>query len=145
MARSALADGAVLISPLTDQFRFEGADVIGELLEDVFTVMTEVRFTDTIVDGDLAVLFATARVGDRALEEAQRIRLDESGLISEITLFMRPIPALTALLRGIGPKVARRQGKPGVARVLTAAGAALDAIAAGGDARFVPLAAPPSR
>lgn len=144
-ARAALAHDAVLISPLTNQFRFEGAEVIGELLEDVFTVMTDIRFTDKLTDGDLVVLFATARVGDRVLEEAQRIRLNESGLIRELTLFMRPIPALTALLRGLGPKVARRQGKSGVAQVLTVAGAALDAMAASGDARFVPLAASPPR
>lgn len=142
LARTALADDAVLISPLTAQFRFEGGDVVEELLEDVFRVLTEIRFEDELVDGDRAALFATARVGDRVLGEAQRLRLDGDGLIRELTLFMRPIPAMTALLRGLGPLVAQRQGKAGTARLLIGAGALLDGIASSGDARLVPLAAP---
>jgi hypothetical protein len=142
LARTAFADDAVLISPLTTQFRFEGGDAIEELLEDVFQVLTDIRYTDQITDGDRIALFAEGRLGDRFLEEAQRIRLGADGLIQEITVFARPIPALTALLRGLGPRVARRQGKPGIARVLGVAGAVLDGMASSGDARFIPLARP---
>jgi hypothetical protein len=142
LARTALADDAVLVSPLTAQFRFEGSGAIGELLEDVFRIMTEIRFEDTIIDGDRVALFASAKIGGRVLGEAQRLRLDRSGLIHELTLFMRPIPAMTALLRELGPLVARRQGKPGIARLLSGAGAVLDGIAFSGDTRFVPLAGP---
>jgi hypothetical protein len=142
LARTALADGAVLISPLTELFRFEGGDTIAELLDDVFAVLTDIRFTDQIADADRIALFARARIGDRALEEAQRLRLDGSGLIGELTIFLRPLPALTALLRALGPRVARRQGKPMLAHVVGAAGAALDGMAVSGDARFMPLVRP---
>jgi hypothetical protein len=94
--------------------------------------------------GDRVALFASARIGDVSLGEAQQIRLDDNGLLSEITLFMRPIPAMTALLRALGPRMARRQGRPGVAHVLVAAGTLLDGVASRGDARFVPLASPRS-
>jgi hypothetical protein len=145
LARTVLATEAVLVSPLTSQFRFEGGDVVEELLEDVFQVLTGIRFEDELVDGDRVALFATGRVGDRLLGEAQRLRLDEDGLIREITLYMRPIPAMTALLRGLGPLVARRQGKPATARLLAGAGAMLDGIASSGDARLVTLAGPGGR
>jgi hypothetical protein len=142
LARTALAEDAVLISPLTSQFRFEGRDAIGELLDDVFRVLTGIRFADEFVDGDRVALFATGHVGDRTLGEAQRLRLDDRGHIRELTLYMRPIPAMTALLRDLGPLVARRQGRPWIARLLTGTGGMLDSIAAGGDARLVPLAGP---
>lgn len=142
LARTALADDAVLVSPLTSQFRFQGGDVVEELLQDVFRVLTGIRFEDEFIDGNRAALFATARVGDQVLGEAQRLRLDRDGLIRELTLFMRPIPAMTALLRNLGPLVARRQGKPATARLLLATGAMLDGIATSGDARLVPLAGP---
>jgi hypothetical protein len=144
LARTALADDAVLVSPLTEQFRFEGGNAIAELLEDVFQLLTEFHFEDEIVNGDRVALFATARVGRRMLGESQRLRLSD-GLIHEVTLFMRPIPAMTALLRGLGPLTARRQGKPAVAGLLFGAGALLDGVASSGDARLVPLVRPTQR
>jgi hypothetical protein len=145
LARTALAEEAVLVSPLTSQFQFVGRDVIGELLEDVFGVAGNFHYEDEFRAADSVALFATARIGSVALGEAQRLRLDKQGMIAEITLFMRPIPAMTALLRGLGPRVARRQGRPGVARILSVAGAALDGVASSGDVRFVPLAGPLNR
>lgn len=142
LARTALADDAVLVSPLTEQFRFEGGDTIAELFDDAFAVLTEIRFTDQITDHDRIALVAQARIGDRAVEEAQRLRLDGSGLIGELTIFLRPLPALTALLRALGPRVSRRLGKPGTARLLGVAGAALDGMATSDDARFMPMVRP---
>ncbi len=144
-ARAVLAEDAVLVSPLTSQFRFEGADEVEALLTDVFRVMTGIHYDDRFDDGDRVALFASATIAGRQMSEAQRLRLDADGRIREVTLFMRPIPAMTALLRALGPLTARRQGKPGLEIVLRGAGAVLDGIASSGDARFVPLAAPGER
>ncbi|KRE21823.1 nuclear transport factor 2 family protein [Agromyces sp. Soil535] len=140
-----LAPDVVLVSPLTDRFRFEGRSQLFELLDDVFAVMRDIRFVDELraADGRTVMLSATARIADRVdVTELQRLRLGEANTIAEITIAMRPLPALTALLRALGPRVARRQGHPLRAPLLGAAGAMLDSVAASGDRRFLPLAAP---
>ena len=143
-AAEALAEDVVLVSPVTEQFAFRGRDELRELLTSVFEVFTDIRYTDDLRSGTTVALFATGRVGGTVLQEAQRLRLDERGRIRELTLFMRPIPALTAFVRALGPPTARRQGRPGVARVLAVAGAFLDTVATSGDRRFLPLARPES-
>lgn len=142
LASTALSDDAVLISPLTDGFAFRGRDEIRDLLTSAFSVLHGIRFESEVRQGDDVVLFATATVRGRVLNECQRIRLDDAGLISELTLYMRPLPAVTAFTRALGPVIARAQGRAGTARVLTAAGALLDGVATSGDTTFMPLAVP---
>lgn len=57
-------------------------------------------------------LFYYAHTGNQAIEEAQLLRLDNGGLITEITLFGRPLPGLTAVMADIGPRLLRRQNRP---------------------------------
>ncbi|MBN8882951.1 MAG: hypothetical protein J0H73_11630 [Salana multivorans] len=140
----ALTEDAVLVSPFTERFTFRGRTEIEELLGSVFEVFTDVRFTDDLRSDGRAALFAQGRVGRLTLHEAQHLRLADDGRVREVTLLLRPLPAATAFLRALGPRVARRQGRPGAARVLTVAGAFLDTVAASGDERFVPLARPDS-
>lgn len=140
----ALTDDAVLISPITDQFVFRGRTEIEQLLVSVFEVFTDITYTDDVRSGDQVALFAHGRVGDITLHEAQHLKLDADGRIRELTLMMRPLPAVTRFLRELGPKVARGQGRAGAARVLTVAGAFLDTVAASGDSQFIPLARPES-
>lgn len=132
----------VLISPLTDQFRFTGRDALCGLLDSAFTVIQDICFHDVVGGGDTYALFYSASVGSRDLEEAQLIRLDAGGLINEVTLFIRPLPALTALMAGLGPALARHDRRPTLARFLSAATAPLAAMTRFGDKRIVPLAAP---
>src|SRR5687768_11146410 len=49
---------------------------------------------------------------------AQLLRLNPDGLIREITFFGRPLPALTEVMAGIGPRLLRRQRRPGLARLV---------------------------
>jgi ketosteroid isomerase-like protein len=141
-AATALAENVILVSPLTDQFAFEGREQVRELLTSVFEVMTGIRFTAQVGSGSSVVLLASATVRGRSLDESQHLELDANGLIVHITLYMRPLPAVTALLRGLGPRVARRQGRSLVAAVLRPAGALLDTVASSGDSTFMPLARP---
>jgi hypothetical protein len=142
LAAEVLADDAVLISPLTDGFAFRGREQIRELLVSAFEVLDGIRFDGEVRGDDEVVLFATTTVRGRTLNECQRLRLDDSGLIRELTLYMRPLPAVTAFTRALGPVIARAQGHAGTARVLTAAGALLDGVASSGDRTFMPMAAP---
>jgi hypothetical protein len=84
-------------------------------------------------------------VGTQPFEEAQLLRLDDTAHIREITLFGRPMPALTALMITLGPKLARRQGRRGLAALLRAGTARVHAMVTFGDRRVVPLTRPGAR
>lgn len=141
-AATALADDVLLVSPLTDGFAFQGREEVRELLAAVFTVLTGVVYREELRDGDRVALFASATVRGVAIEESQLIRLDAEGMISEIRFSMRPLPALTAFVRALGPVIARSRGRKGTAAVLTAAGGFLDSVARSGDRVFLPMGAP---
>lgn len=142
-AVAALAADAELISPLTAQFTFRGRGEISQLLEAVFEVVSDYRYERDLRGDREAFLTVRAQVRGVELHEVQHLELDQDGAISRITMAGRPLPALTALTRALGPALSRRQGNPAVARKLTLAGAFLDAVARTGDARYVPLAGPP--
>jgi len=141
-AAACLAAGVVLVSPLTDQFRFRGREQVRAVLDAVFAVVDDFAFDSAVGEGQTRALLCRGRVGGQVLEEVQWLRLDGAGLIAEITLFCRPLPALTALMQALGPELARRQGSPGLAAFLAAATGPLHAMTSLGDRRIVPLAAP---
>lgn len=142
LAASVLATDAVLVSPLTTRFTFCGPAEIEELLAGVFEILGDYRYErDMRGDGE-AFLSAWARVRGVDLHELQHLELAGDGTISRITIAMRPLVALTAFAREIGPVMARRQGSSATARKLALAGALLDSVAGTGDRKFIPLAAP---
>ena len=143
-ALTALAAHAELVSPLTDQFRFRDPSEIGQLLDAVFEVVSDYRYERDLRGDGEAFLTSRARVDGIELHEFQHLELDRDGAIARITLAVRPLLALTALTRALGPALARRQGHPARARRLACAGALLDAVARAGDRKYVPLAAPDS-
>ena len=101
----AFADGAVLHSPIT--FRpFEGKEAIARLLGILMQVFQDFRYTDelTAEDGTRALLFRT-RVGDRDVEGLDLIRFDETGLIRDFTVMVRPRSAVEALLREVSSRL----------------------------------------
>jgi hypothetical protein len=143
-AAACLASQVELVSPLTEQFLFRGRQQVHDLLTVAFTAIDDIQFHTRLRDRATRALFYRARIGSQILEEAQLLRLDDAGLIQEITLFIRPLPALTGLMSALGPKLARQQGRPRLAVFLAASAAPLHALARAGDQRIVPLAAPPS-
>jgi hypothetical protein len=137
-----LAPGVELISPLTAQFTFKGRDQVANVLTAAFEVITEIRYHTEVGDDRTRALFYYGQCGRQAFEEAQLIRLDAEGLITEITLFGRPLPGLTAVMTRIAPAVLRLQGRGRLGRVLGAATVPLHAMAVSGEQRVVPLADP---
>jgi len=141
-AAGCLAPDVELISPLTERFRFVGAQQVEVLLAEAFTVIDDLAFHTRVQDATTAALFYRGRMGEQSLEEAQLLRLDASGRIREITLFCRPLPALTTLMARLGPALARQQGRRGLATGLSLATGPLDVMARFGERRIVPRAAP---
>jgi hypothetical protein len=144
-AVAALSPEVTLISPITDQFTFHGHGQLRDLLEVALAAIDGITYTDQVAEGRTVALFYEATVGGTRLHEAQRLRLADDGLIAEITLFIRPLPALTKLMNRLGPELARRNGQPGLARLIPLAGGVLHAMVESGERRIMPRAAPQSK
>ena len=90
-----LREDVVLHSPIL--FRgFEGREVVMQVLTHVAATLEDFRYTDELADEGTVVLRFKARVGDRELEGIDFLELDEQGQVKELTVFMRPMSALTA-------------------------------------------------
>lgn len=107
-----LAPDVVLNSPITAATTFRGVDECRELLREVLQVIDGIAFTDDVGDARTRALFYTATIRGVQVEEATRVRLDDDARVTEITLWFRPLPGLTALMAGLGPRLARRQSRP---------------------------------
>ena len=90
-----LREDVVLHSPIL--FRgFEGREIVTQVLTHVAATLEDFRYVDELADGGSVVLRFKARVGDRELEGIDFLELDDEGRVSELTVFMRPMSALTA-------------------------------------------------
>ncbi len=94
-AKATLREDVVLHSPIL--FRgFEGREIVTQVLTHVAATLEDFRYLDELADERTVVLRFKARVGDRELEGIDFLELDERGLVKELTVFMRPMSALTA-------------------------------------------------
>jgi hypothetical protein len=102
---AAFAEDAVLHSPITFK-PFEGRAAIGQLLAILLEIFQEFHYTDelTAADGTKALIFR-ARVGDREAEGVDLIRFDDSGLIRDFTVMVRPRSAMEVLLREVSSRL----------------------------------------
>jgi hypothetical protein len=137
-----LAEEVVLISPLTAQFTFSGRAEVAAVVKAAFSVITDIRYYTETGDDQTRALFYHGRCGGQDFEEAQLLRLDHEARITEITLFGRPLPGLTAVMKQIGPTLLRLQGRPRLAGMIGLATVPLHAMAASGEQYIVPLADP---
>jgi hypothetical protein len=89
-----LREDVVLHSPIL--FRgFEGREIVVQVLTHVVVTLEDFVYTDELADDSTVVLRFKARVEDRELEGIDFLELDEDGKVAELTVFMRPMSALT--------------------------------------------------
>ncbi len=89
-----LREDVELHSPIL--FRgFEGREVVGQVLTHVAATLEDLTYVDELAEGDTVALRFKARVGDRELEGIDFLELDEDGRVAVLTVFMRPMSALT--------------------------------------------------
>lgn len=141
-AVAALSPDVTLVSPITEQFTFHGHRQVQTLLEVALSVIDGIVYTEQVAGGLTVALFYEANVGPTRIYEAQRLRLGADGLITEITLYIRPLPALTLLMTRLGPELARRNRQPGLARLIPLASGMLHSMADTGERKIMPRAAP---
>jgi hypothetical protein len=108
---AACTEDVVFNSPITSSVRFEGREEFADLVRTVFGVYDEFRVMDEYDGGDVRVIHFNARVGWQELDEVQLLRLDDSGKVREITMFVRPLPGLTTLTAALGPRLARKRAR----------------------------------
>ena len=137
-----LAPEVVLISPLTAAYRFEGREHVGQVMREALRLIPGIRFHTDIGDATTRVVVFTATIDGLPLEEAQLHRLDADGRIVEITLFGRPLPAVTAIMAKIGPALLRGQGRSAMAAVVAAGAAPMAAMTRSAERRIVPRTDP---
>jgi SnoaL-like domain len=106
-----LREDVVLHSPIL--FRgFEGREIAIMVLGQVIEVLEEFRYTDELVEGDTVALRFKAKVGDRELEGIDFLELDADGRVAELTVFMRPLSALTAFNEQMKTRLEAAQPRP---------------------------------
>jgi hypothetical protein len=89
-----LREDVVLHSPVL--FRgFEGREAVSQVLTQVAATLEDLTYTEELSDGRTVALRFKANVGDRQLEGIDFLELDEEGRVAELTVFMRPMSALT--------------------------------------------------
>jgi hypothetical protein len=92
----ALAEDVVFRSPIVFK-PYEGRDAVAPILAAVFTVFEDFRYVDQLESENSATLLFKARVGDRELDGLDYLRFGEDGLVSELTVMVRPLSAAKAL------------------------------------------------
>ena len=112
-----LADDVVLVSPLTDRFRFTGRDQVMAVFASAFALLEDVEIAGVTGSGRDWVVHGTNTLDGANLEEIQWLTLDDEGRIARITLFIRPAPAVLALFARIGPQLHSRGVLPVAAAV----------------------------
>jgi hypothetical protein len=104
----AFAEEAVLRSPFTDRLAFERRQQIDALVGVILSVLDDLTYTDELHGDGVAVLVGHATVDGLRLQFSDRLKLRDDGLIQEMTVFFRPLPASTQALRRIGEGLGRR-------------------------------------
>ncbi|MEZ0053986.1 hypothetical protein ABIA30_005025 [Mycobacterium sp. MAA66] len=106
---AAFAPDAVVRSPFTDNLAFEGHDELDGLIAVILEVLEDLIYTDELHADGSAVLIGSARVGGLPIQFCDHLKLRDDGLVEEMTVFFRPLPATTAAMRRIGAGLARRK------------------------------------
>lgn len=131
-AVDAFASDAVVRSPFTDGVAFSGTDQVRVILAVVLEVLSDLRYTDHVRDGDRGALRATATVAGRRLDLVDCYALDENGKVRELTVFFRPLPGTTAALRLFASALTTRKS-PARGRLVGLMARPLGAMSAFGD------------
>jgi hypothetical protein len=99
------ADDIVFNSPVAFH-PFRGRDTVAEVLAHVLEVFTDFVYVDELEGNGTHGLVFTAGVGGRGVQGLDHLRYDDSGLICEFTVMVRPLSGVIALAEAMGPRVA---------------------------------------
>lgn len=109
---AALAPDVVFRSPAVYK-PYEGREATMALLRLVTMVFEDFEYLDEIETPGSTCLIFQARVGDRELQGLDYLRVDSNGLVSELTVMIRPLSGLTAVAEAMSAKLTEAGLIPG--------------------------------
>lgn len=105
-----LAPDAELVSPLLARGVIRGREDLRLLFAAVYGSLSELRWTEEIMDGDRGFMIAEARIGPFRIDDAMVFELNPDGRIKRLRPHLRPWLASTWFALAVGVKVARHPG-----------------------------------
>jgi hypothetical protein len=105
-----LAPDAELVSPLLAHGVIRGRHDLRLLFAAVYGSLSELRWTDAIIDGERGCMIAKARLGPFKIDDAMVFELDPDGRIKRLRPHLRPWLASTWFALAVGAKMARHPG-----------------------------------
>jgi hypothetical protein len=84
---------------------YPGLDALRFILTNVAEIFEDFVYVEHVETGDTAVLMFGAKVGDRELQGVDILKFDEEGLISEMTVMVRPMSGLQAVAGEMGKRL----------------------------------------
>ena len=104
-ARELFTGDVVFRSPIVFK-PYEGRDAVATLLEAVLHVFEDFRYVAELEGEDRSALIFEARVGDRKLDGLDLLSFGEDGLVSELTVMVRPLSGALALAEAMRARLA---------------------------------------
>ena len=92
----ALSPDVVFRSPVVYK-PYEGRELVSVVLGAAVRVFEDFEYVRRIESDDGVALIFKARVGDRELDGLDLLRFDDDGLITELTVMVRPMSGMHAL------------------------------------------------
>ncbi len=100
-----LSPDIVFRSPVAFQ-PFRGRPAVTEVLRNVMEVFEDFTYVDELRGEGTHALVFRAGVNGRQVEGLDHLRYDDAGLVTELTVMVRPLSGLIALAEAMGPRVA---------------------------------------
>ncbi len=97
---AALAEDVRFWSPAVHK-PYEGRDAVMVLLRAAHQVLEGLKYTEAVESDERTVLFFSAQVADRDVEGIDALRFDETGLVRELVVMIRPHSALSAVMEAM--------------------------------------------
>lgn len=70
------------------------------------------RISEEIIEGHKAVVLFDTAIGHKAAQGLNVLELNDHGLVSELTVFFRPLESLTLIAEAVGARMAAEFGPP---------------------------------
>ena len=100
-----LAEDVTFNSPVAFH-PFRGREVVTEVLRNVMEVFSDFTYVDELEGAGSHALVFTATVAGREVQGLDHLRFDDDGLVSELTVMVRPLSGVIALAEAMAPRVA---------------------------------------
>lgn len=108
---SLLAPDIVVHSPIIGMSHFRGRESVSLLYEAIIEGFADYRYVAEMEGDGRQLLMFTGTLRGTRLDGIDALRVNDEGLIEEMTVMIRPLAGVIAFLVEIGPLVARRRSR----------------------------------